>query len=34
MIIKVLTDHAPTDGNGKRRVLFGCKDDEPKPLDD
>lgn len=33
MIIQVLTDHAPTDVNGKRGVSFGCKDNEPKPLD-
>lgn len=33
MIIQVLTDHAPTDANGKSVVSFGYKDNEPKPLD-
>lgn len=33
MIIQVLTDHAPTDANGKSVVLFGCKDNEVKQLD-
>lgn len=33
MVIQVLTDHAPTGASGKPWVLFGCKDNEPKPLD-
>lgn len=33
MITQVLTDHAPDDANSKPGVSFGCKDNDPKPLD-